>query len=168
MEKEYETLKESIKNEQAYYEKYLIELDITAYEKKMLAIQFKNDIYVYITFVCYASPDNPNLEPETVEWIIENNARCKEKWVPENTIRPEVVEVFKKWSDFKNPIDRRLKELNSKFYSSLVTEWKLDVLFVNQLTFISFLGLVISAAYYYIIQHRKKHPGRPPNSKRKL
>jgi len=67
MEKEYETLKESIKNEQAYYEKYLIELDITAYEKKMLAIQFKNDIYVYITFVCYASPDNPNLEPETVE-----------------------------------------------------------------------------------------------------
>lgn len=168
MEKEYETLKESIKNEQAYYEKYLIELDITAYEKKMLAIQFKNDIYVYITFVCYASPDNPNLEPETVEWIIKNNERCKEKWVPENTIRPEVVEVFKKWSDFKNPIDRRLKELNSKFYSSLVTEWKLDVLFVNQLTFISFLGLVISAAYYYIIQHRKKHPGRPPNSKRKL
>ncbi len=67
MEKEHEILIEKIKNEQAYYEKYLIELDITAYEKKMLAIQFKNDIYVYITFVCYASPDNPNYEPETVE-----------------------------------------------------------------------------------------------------
>jgi hypothetical protein len=67
MEKEYEILTESIKNEQAYYEKYLIDLNITAFEKKELALLYKNDIYVYITFICYASPDNPNYEPETVQ-----------------------------------------------------------------------------------------------------
>lgn len=156
MEKEYEGLTLMIKNEEVFYGDKLIELWITSYEKKAFAVQYKNDIYVYITFVCYASTDNPNYEPETIQWILDNNAQCIAKWIPENTLRSEVELVFKNWAAFKMPIDQKLKELDSKYYASLFDKGKLDVGIVNQLTLVSIIGMFLSAALYYFLEYTKK------------
>lgn len=91
MEKEYTNLGKEFGQAANNSRTALMSAYATDYEVKFLANKYNSGLSV--SKLCYASQDDKKTEEQNTQ-IAAYNAECREKNIPETTIRPEIDELY--------------------------------------------------------------------------
>ncbi len=134
MEKEYVNVTQASDKDAYNHRLTLDALNISKYEAVTLSNRYSVNLYLIKT--CYSEWAN--------EDVIKYNTFCKEKNIPDSSIRPEVEEIYKKWSEQKKSFDSKRNEINSRIYADASGKGKLDVAIVNQIGMFAGGGVVLS------------------------
>lgn len=141
MEKEYFLLDQSYNKEAEKNREILIEKKISLFEQKSLYKKY--DTWFFIPKVCYTEINEELSETEVID-IDAYNTKCKQGWVPENEIRPEIENIYKNWNVFRKNIEWKKAEINNRIYADKSWKGKLDKDIVNMFTVVAWVWLIIS------------------------
>jgi hypothetical protein len=118
---------------------------------KKLSSRYNQDIYVYVSYVCYATNNRPWFDQKTILDVDSYNAECAKLWIPKESIRPEIESIYEEWAEYKEPLDKEIKKITSKVYSDENSPWKIDRNFLNSLSLYFAIWLGISIFFFLVL-----------------
>jgi hypothetical protein len=164
MEKQYTSNNQEFIKVQNASLKSLQLLYVTFFEQQQLSGDY--NVTGFFAKRCYLPEEDSTKTDDAVNAIKKYNTECKQKWIPELEIRPEVKDVFKKWGEAKANMESKTADINSRLYADHSGKGKLDTAILDIFTKMAGIGTAISVLVLILIyripetpsERRDEHP----------